>query len=380
MQLLLCHCRSDIQNILALYSIIFYSPCSPRTEINIPTWFVTELISMEKPVDFQNKEDQELLLTLPRVKSWDFPYLYQYQGFWYATKYLHGIISFQKHFQAKDTDIILATFPKSGTIWLKTLTFNIVNRSRYTSENTPLLTKSPHDLVPFLDIHIYGRNQSSTLEDLPTPRTLATHLPYSSLPPSIISSNCRIVYLCRNPLDQFISYWHFAPKIRNQAIMEPISIDEAFEMLCQGVQCFGPIWDHMLGYWKASLEKPDKILFLKYEDLQEDIISCLKKLADFLGYPFTDEEEIRGVIEEISKFSSFDNMKNLELNQFGTLASSGIENKMFFRKGKVGDWTNYLSPSMSKRLEKVMAEKLGQSPGLMTFKFSQTSTAQSNIE
>ncbi|KAL5803646.1 hypothetical protein ACOSQ4_031951 [Xanthoceras sorbifolium] len=303
---------------------------------------------MEKLLDFQNKEDQQLLLTLPRVKSWD--------GIG-----LHGIISFQKHFQAKDTDIILATFPKSG------------------AKNTPLLTISPHDLVPLLEIQVYGINQFSILEDLHTPRTLATHLPYASLPPSIISSSCRIVYLCRNPLDQFISNWHFALKTQDQAITEPISLDDAFEMLCQGVQCYGPIWDHMLWYWKASLEKPDKILLLKYEDLQEDIISCLQKLADFLGCPFTVEEETRGMIEELSKFSSFDNMKNLEVNQSGRLTSIPIEKELFFRKGKVGDWINHLSPSMSKLLEKVMEEKLGEYPGLMIFKFNQSSSAERDI-
>ncbi|KAL5803647.1 hypothetical protein ACOSQ4_031952 [Xanthoceras sorbifolium] len=271
---------------------------------------------MEKLLDFQNKEDQQLLLTLPRVKSWDFPYLYQCQGFWSTSMFLRGIISLQKHFQAKYTDIILATFPKS----------------------------------------VYGINQFSILEDLHTPRTLATHLPYASLPPFIISSGCRIVYLCRTPLDQFISHWHFAPKIQDQEMTEPILLDDAFEMLCQGVQCYGPIWEHVLGYWKASLEKPDKILFLKYEDLQEDIISCLKKLANFLGFPFTDEEETRGVIEEISKFSSFDNMKNWK--QGGRLDKS-------FK---------------SKRIEKVMEEKLGESSGLMTFKFNQLSSSQRDIE
>ncbi|KAL5737148.1 hypothetical protein ACOSQ2_031936 [Xanthoceras sorbifolium] len=239
---------------------------------------------MEKLLDFQNKEDQELLLTLPRVKSWDFPYFYQYQGFWYPSM-----------------------FPPH----------------RYTLENTPLVTTSPHDLIPFLETQVYGINQFSILEDHHTPRTLATHLPYTSLPPSLISSSCRIVYLCRNPWDQFISHWHFAPKIQDRAITEPILLDDGFEMLCQGVQWYGPIWDHMLGYWKASLEKPDKILFLKYEDLQEDIISCLKKVPAFLGCPFTDEEETRGKVME--------------------------------------------------------AEKLGESSGLMTFKFNQSSSAKRDI-
>ncbi|KAK0581248.1 hypothetical protein LWI29_011737 [Acer saccharum] len=327
---------------------------------------------MEKSVEFQNsagenqlsKEDQELVLSLPRVKSWDYAFLYQYQGFWCASNCFHGILSFQRHFQAKDTDILLVTFPKSGTTWLKALTYTIANRSRYTLENSPLLTTPSHDLVPFTDVHIYADNKSSTLEDLPTPRILAIHLPYASLPHSIINSNCRIVYLCRNPLDQFISYWHFISKVPQAA--DPVSIDEAFEMFCQGVQMFGPIWDHELGYWKASLEKSNKILFLKYEDLKEDIIYYIKKLADFIGCPFNNEEEAQGVIEEISKFCSFDNMKNLEVNQIGKLSYFGIENKAYFRKGKVGDWTNHLTPSMSKRLDNLMEEKFGDS-GLMTF-------------
>lgn len=45
-------------------------------------------------------------------------------------------------------------------------------------------------------------------------------------------------------------------------------LEEAFEMFCNGVHAFGPHWDHVLGYWKASKERPDKFWFLKHEDLQ----------------------------------------------------------------------------------------------------------------
>lgn len=87
------------------------------------------------------KEDQELFLTqLPKVKICTGFDLFQYQAFWCPSIAINGVISFQKHFQAEESDIILVPYRKSGTAWLKTLTFSIVNRSRYAIENSPLLT------------------------------------------------------------------------------------------------------------------------------------------------------------------------------------------------------------------------------------------------
>ena len=53
-----------------------------------------------------------------------------------------------------------------------------------------------------------------------------------------------------------------------------------------------------------SRENPDKVLFLKYEDLKEDIITHIKRLAHFLGFPFYEEEERVWIIEEISRLCS----------------------------------------------------------------------------
>ena len=38
--------------------------------------------------------------------------------------------------------------------------------------------------------------------------------------------------------------------------------------------------------------------------------------------------------------------------------TSGEENKSFFRRGKVGDWVNYLSVDMAERIDHVVEEKL----------------------
>ena len=118
-------------------------------------------------------------------------------------------------------------------------------------------------------------------------------------------------------------------------------------------------------FWKASLERPHKILFIKYEDLKKDIVFEMKKLAEFLGFPFSEEEEKRGLVEKIAEFCGIENMKRLKGNTEGK-RPSGALNRSYFRKGEVGDWMNFLTPSMVERMSKLVQERFEQS-GLKIF-------------
>ncbi|XP_039001911.1 cytosolic sulfotransferase 15-like [Hibiscus syriacus] len=240
-------------------------------------------------------EFQQLAQTLPKEESWiSRTSLYLYQGFWFTTLVLKPVISLQKHFRAFDSDIIVATFPKCGTTWLKASTFSTLYRNQFAGDDNPLLSFSPHQLVRFLECDVYLNNPCPDLGNVCVykPWLFSTHVPYASLPTSIKDSHCKIVYLCRNPMDMFVSLWNFADKLREEN-KELVSLDEAFDKFCNGICGFGSFFDHVLGYWKASQENPNKILFLKYEDLKEDINSQLKHLAMFLGVPFTEDEEKR---------------------------------------------------------------------------------------
>ncbi|XP_059650136.1 cytosolic sulfotransferase 15-like [Cornus florida] len=180
--------------------------------------------------------------------------------------------------------------------------------------------------------------------------------------------------MCRNPLDQLISLWHFLLHCQccHENGMSQLSLEEGFELFCNGVQSFGPFWDHVLEYWKASLANPNKVLFLKYEELKNDDIvnfEHLKKLAEFLGYPFSADEERDGVIEQASRLCSFENLKDVLVNKTGK-HKSGVQNSSYFREGKVGDWANFLTPSMGEYLNNLVEEKLARSgltfrPGLL---------------
>lgn len=92
-----------------------------------------KLITVEEEGE-RDDDFQEMLSRLPTERHWiNGRSLYLYQNFWCPSKSIKAFVSFQQHFKACDTDLILASMPKSGTTWLKALAFAIVNRARYTT-------------------------------------------------------------------------------------------------------------------------------------------------------------------------------------------------------------------------------------------------------
>ncbi|EOY09657.1 Sulfotransferase 17 [Theobroma cacao] len=225
--------------------------------------------------------------------------------------------------------------------------FAIATRKLFDNSSSPLLTKNPHLCVPSFE----GYGQKADIREPGVP-LIATHTPYTCLPKSVLDcspDHCKIVYICR---DAFVSLFHYAAK-RRPTENEPISLEVAFHLFCEGKSFFGPCWDHILEYWKASQERPDKVMFLKYEDMLNDSVLYVKKLAEFMGYPFSSDEEQVGAVQKIVDLCSFENLSNLEINKTGKRYADDSEatNKYFFRKGKIGDWQNYLTSCRNVRVQ-----------------------------
>ncbi|WCJ32395.1 Cytosolic sulfotransferase 18 [Euphorbia peplus] len=305
---------------------------------------------------------KEKIRTIPREEGWvRLNHLYKYEGFCYYEAFLEGIMAAQHHFQARSTDILVASAMKTGTTWLKALTFSIATRSTFLDNSTnPLLLKIPHECIPFLEIDLANIHDSTSRDNL-----IATHIPYTSLPKSIINSACKIVYIWRDPKDVFVSLWYFVEKIQKSKKGEPpIPLEEAFELFCRGISNYGPYWDHVLTYWKVKLDFPDRVLFLKYEEMKKDTRFYVKQLASFMGCSFSVEEEENGVVEKIIRMCSFENLSELVVNKDGIHrenSSRAVHNNVYFRKGKVGDWENELTPEMITRLDTITNHKFGDS-------------------
>nr|GLL35442.1 flavonol sulfotransferase-like [Ipomoea trifida] len=271
-----------------------------------------------------------LIADLPREKGWiddNKSYMYLYNGFWHSTWAIHGLLALQQHFKPHPNDVLLASYPKSGTTWLKALLFSIVNRATYNHDDImhPLLNSNPHDL------------------------------------------------------DVLVSLWHFIRKLTPKDL-SPISLQEAFHRFSRGVSPFGPYWDHAAAYYKASVQFPDRVFFVRYEDLKTDSVVHVKKLAAFLGQPFSEEEENEGAVQKIIDLCSFEKLSNLKVNKDGlqhviTMSEEiVIRHSTCFRRGEVGDWKTHLTQEMKEVLDQITEEKFKEL-GLKPFQHPDKTTA-----
>ncbi|CAH9144538.1 unnamed protein product [Cuscuta epithymum] len=169
---------------------------------------------------------------------------------------------------------------------------------------------SPHDFAKWLEYYGYKNHDNP----IPSTKILSTHMPYSALPGLIKDSTTLIVYVSRDPKDNVVSLWHFLNKMKGRDT-PGIELDKVFYSFCNGVSHYGPFWDHTLSYWHASLESPHKVLFLRYEDMIASPVIHISRLANFIGHPFTIEEEKMGLKERIIDICSFDKLTSYAANQ-----------------------------------------------------------------
>ncbi|CAI0378321.1 unnamed protein product [Linum tenue] len=254
-------------------------------------------------------------------------------------------MAFRSEFQPRRDDILLISFPKTGTTWLIALCHNILSLDDDEKEEVDVLAKmNPHELVPPLDVNFL----SDQVQDL-------------LLNPGRSNSGCKIVHVARNPKDTLVSMWHFYNKILK--LSGPFPVERAAESFCSGVLPCGSFYEHVVGYWEESNKRPEEVLFLKYEELSRDPEEQVRKLASFMRRPFSSMEDGDAEVEKVLRRSSFNRLKELEVNKNGVWELHRLPNNTFFRKGTVGDWKCYLTPQMAKRIDQLTRLKL-QGTGL----------------
>lgn len=251
-------------------------------------------------------------------------------------------------FPVKKDDVWVVTYPKAGTTWTQELTWCLMFGMDSEDAKLEMMKRFPFfefdclidgnldvpDMRP--DDPMRPGNTWKILQTLKSPRTIKSHLPFAMLPRELWTAYPKIIYVCRDPRDVCVSYYYHCIKLEGYTG----SFDEFVQIFVGDMITYSPFWSHVLEFWRRRHQS--NILFIRYEDMKEDLPAMVRKVAKFLGKAVTEEE-----VEKLADHCSFGSMsKNPAANnstfmEAPTEAAKGIK---FMRKGVVGDWKNHLTP------------------------------------
>ncbi|NJN15539.1 MAG: sulfotransferase domain-containing protein [Oscillochloris sp.] len=223
-------------------------------------------------------------------------------------------------FEPKPNYYYLASFPKSGSTWVRFLLASIL-------ADKELSLKEFGHYVP--DSHIKGDqaylNDPDSLFNRARRQYLKTHLGYDY-------RFRNAIYIVRDGRDTLTSYYHWLNARRETAVsLREIILDQT---------PMGNWSSHVVGWMQGRSHK----LVVRYEELFNDTERQLRHILDFTGME-VDDQRIRRAIEA----ASFENMRRKEevLRNNGNLLAHAVGEKkpaLFVRKGGSGDWRNLFSP------------------------------------
>uniref|UniRef100_A0A8C6XD00 Sulfotransferase n=1 Tax=Naja naja TaxID=35670 RepID=A0A8C6XD00_NAJNA len=257
-------------------------------------------------------------------------------------------------FRAREDDIILVSYPKTGSNWVgEILTQLEIASGKYEEDEQKRRQQMVQELSLFPFLEFGDPEKFERMEKLPSRRVIRTHLIPRKLPRSLFEKKTKILVLFRNPKDAAVSFFHFTKGINMRS--DQNTWDEFFEEFITGKVPYGSYFDHITE-WNNYLEDSN-VFFITYEEIKENPVSALKKIAKFFDFSVTEEE-----IESIVKKTSFESMKDTAEN-YGKLG------KALFRKGIVGDWTSVFSESQNEKMDRKFEESVAKTKLGMKLKY-----------
>lgn len=120
-----------------------------------------------------------------------------YDGIWYPGNIPKAALDKVKQFQFRDTDVVLATYPKSGTTWMTAILGEV-----------RAAMGSPIPKLQYLEMRL-SNMRIENIERLPDPRFYRTHLVVDYFRKPLATQKTKFIVINRNVKDTLVSYYHF---------------------------------------------------------------------------------------------------------------------------------------------------------------------------
>lgn len=269
----------------------------------------------------------------------------QYKGV-YLPKVVHHpeCLKHFEEFTFRTDDIIIATYPKSGTTWMQEIVPLILSEGDMAS----VLTLPNWDRMPWLEAH---RAMALNLEQRPSPRCFVSHLHYSMMPKSFFKVKPKVIVVMRNPKDVFTSSFHYHEMA--SFLVNPGSVDEFLAKFMSGQVMFGSWFEHVKGWLNA--EDQDHVMYISYEEMILDLKESVSKMARFMGKSLSEE-----VSAKIADNCTLKNMKRNKMSNYSLVPEELMDRKKseFLRKGIIGDWKNLFTDAQSEYFDAAYKERM----------------------
>ena len=259
-----------------------------------------------------------------------------------------------KGWKVEDSDVYVLAFVKNGTTWTSEMVWLLVNNCDIQSaKSVPL-----HDRMQFMEMPALLPNAKNLTQDsiksifdkmkgVDRPRILVSHLPFCLLPYDLLDK-CKVVMCIRNPKDTLVSYYHHEKMTIYRGFIGDFAT--YFNCFMDNLVQYSPYFDYVCEAW-AKRNHPNMCL-LFYEDMKKDLPANIRKVATFLGKEFEDEK-----MEALVDHLSFEKMKNnnaVNKEDLKGVSFKANHDGKFMRKGQVGDWKNFFTEEMNKRMDEAI--------------------------
>ncbi|XP_052517578.1 sulfotransferase 1A1 [Budorcas taxicolor] len=263
-------------------------------------------------------------------------------------KYFAEALGPLQSFEAWPDDLLISTYPKSGTTWVSEILDLIYQEGDLEKcQRAPVFMR-----VPFLEFKAPGVPTGvEVLKDTPAPRLLKTHLPLALLPKTLLDQKVKMIYIARNAKDVAVSYYHFYRMAKVHP--DPGPWDSFLEKFMAGEVCYGSWYQHVREWWELSHTHP--VLYLFYEDIKEDPKREIQKILEFVGRSLPEE-----TVDRIIQQTSFKEMKKNPMTNYSTIPTEIMDHSIsaFMRKGLTGDWKSTFTVAQNELFEAHYAEKM----------------------
>lgn len=246
-------------------------------------------------------------------------------------------------FEYRDTDIVVASYAKSGTTWVQ----QIVGQLLF--DGNPEVPVA--DISPWLDLRFPSAQEKlAILSSQRHRRFLKTHLPLDAL---VYSENAKYIYIARDARDVVWSLYNHhsranqlwysmlneTPGLVGPKIVPPTSgvYDYWLSWLHQDGFPFWSYWENISSWWR--FRHMPNIYLIHYSDLLNDLSGMIEKIATFLEIAIRAETKA-----SIVKHCQFDWMRAYGANSIplnGAFWDDGV--KTFIHKGRNRQWASVLS-------------------------------------